>query len=131
MCQPHYLAGHLVALCNAQRVDAHVQQRLGMLQQRASEHHHARCAIADLLILRPRVSTGRFTHYDLAMQLKSVHNGQRGSVRVCAGTSMCLASWCFLVHRAACCLLLVPLLGATCSLNSLHRCQSLHCCELS
>ena len=44
----------LVPLCDLQRVDPAVEQRLRLLEQRAGEHDDARRAVADLVVLRPR-----------------------------------------------------------------------------
>ena len=42
----------VVALRHTHRVDAAVEQRLRLLEQRPRQHHHARRAVADLVVLR-------------------------------------------------------------------------------
>jgi hypothetical protein len=46
------LCGHLETVGNPDGVDALVQQVLGLLQQSAAQHHHARRPISDLVVLK-------------------------------------------------------------------------------
>ena len=63
----------VVALGDAHRVDAAVEERLGHLEQRAREHDDARRAVADLVVLRLRELDEELA--DLVLHLHLLEDG--------------------------------------------------------
>ena len=68
-----HLARHLEALRDSQRVDAAVQEHLGLLKEGTREHHHAGGPVADLVILRSRELHEQLA--DLVLHLHLLQDG--------------------------------------------------------